>query len=208
MQSHKRPLVKRPVHGSGSGAKACTQCGTTRTPQWREGPLGAKTLCNACGVKLVRKKRSMLEAERRAAGLAPPPKGTPLRYLLLAPAAMAELAGSPATSGVHSEPEAAAWQQHHHTSAAVTSPSGRSEDGGAPMSQRRPQRRAAARAAEITAEFASTGAHGGSVRSCGVSRSSLAGVDCEAILYKSIADGRPSLSSAASEDAASGRPLY
>ncbi|KAL9233350.1 hypothetical protein vseg_008365 [Gypsophila vaccaria] len=29
----------------------CTHCQTTRTPQWREGPLGPKTLCNACGVR-------------------------------------------------------------------------------------------------------------------------------------------------------------
>jgi hypothetical protein len=34
--------------------KACMQCGTTRTPVWREGPYGLKTLCNACGVKRVR----------------------------------------------------------------------------------------------------------------------------------------------------------
>ena len=125
--------MKRPAHGSSGGAKACTQCGTTRTPQWREGPAGAKTLCNACGVKLVRKKRSMLEAERRAAGLAPPPKGTPLRFLLVAPAA-ADLAGSPATSGMQSEPDAASWQQqHHHSAAVVSSPlSGRgNENGGA-----------------------------------------------------------------------------
>jgi len=156
--------MKRPAHGSSGGAKACTQCGTTRTPQWREGPAGAKTLCNACGVKLVRKKRSMLEAERRAAGLAPPPKGTPLRFLLVAPAA-ADLAGSPATSGMQSEPDAAPWQQQHHSAAVVSSPlSGRGNDNGGaavPLTHgRRPQRRAAARAAEITAEFASTGASG------------------------------------------------
>jgi hypothetical protein len=34
--------------------KACMQCGTTRTPQWRKGPYGPKTLCNACGAKRVR----------------------------------------------------------------------------------------------------------------------------------------------------------
>lgn len=34
--------------------KSCTQCGATKTPQWREGPLGPKTLCNACGVKQFR----------------------------------------------------------------------------------------------------------------------------------------------------------
>ncbi|KAI3450574.1 hypothetical protein Pfo_007239 [Paulownia fortunei] len=31
--------------------KKCTHCEVTRTPQWREGPLGPKTLCNACGVR-------------------------------------------------------------------------------------------------------------------------------------------------------------
>ncbi|KAI8816499.1 uncharacterized protein EV422DRAFT_285778 [Fimicolochytrium jonesii] len=29
----------------------CTVCGTDDTPQWRRGPKGPKTLCNACGVK-------------------------------------------------------------------------------------------------------------------------------------------------------------
>ncbi|EOA25793.1 hypothetical protein CARUB_v10019160mg [Capsella rubella] len=31
--------------------KSCTHCGTTKTPMWREGPRGARTLCNACGVR-------------------------------------------------------------------------------------------------------------------------------------------------------------
>ena len=29
----------------------CRDCGTTSTPQWRGGPEGARTLCNACGVR-------------------------------------------------------------------------------------------------------------------------------------------------------------
>ena len=29
----------------------CMQCGTTRTSQWRDGPYGRKTLCDACGAK-------------------------------------------------------------------------------------------------------------------------------------------------------------
>lgn len=33
--------------------KMCMQCGTTKTPQWREGPLGPKTLCNACGMCMI-----------------------------------------------------------------------------------------------------------------------------------------------------------
>ncbi|KAK9664772.1 hypothetical protein RND81_14G067000 [Saponaria officinalis] len=31
--------------------RKCLHCGSEKTPQWRAGPLGPKTLCNACGVR-------------------------------------------------------------------------------------------------------------------------------------------------------------
>ncbi|KAJ0239764.1 hypothetical protein HA466_0233520 [Hirschfeldia incana] len=31
--------------------RRCSHCGVQKTPQWRAGPKGAKTLCNACGVR-------------------------------------------------------------------------------------------------------------------------------------------------------------
>ncbi|EHA8587264.1 GATA transcription factor 2 [Cocos nucifera] len=31
--------------------RRCTHCLSHKTPQWRAGPLGPKTLCNACGVR-------------------------------------------------------------------------------------------------------------------------------------------------------------
>ncbi|CAH8380181.1 unnamed protein product [Eruca vesicaria subsp. sativa] len=31
--------------------RRCSHCGTNTTPQWRTGPDGPKTLCNACGVR-------------------------------------------------------------------------------------------------------------------------------------------------------------
>ncbi|OMO75524.1 Zinc finger, GATA-type [Corchorus olitorius] len=31
--------------------RRCSHCQVQKTPQWRTGPLGAKTLCNACGVR-------------------------------------------------------------------------------------------------------------------------------------------------------------
>ncbi|GMH45114.1 hypothetical protein BSKO_13071 [Bryopsis sp. KO-2023] len=37
-----------------NGNKACTSCGTHKTAQWRAGPYGPKTLCNACGVRYSR----------------------------------------------------------------------------------------------------------------------------------------------------------
>ncbi|THG03870.1 GATA transcription factor 16-like [Camellia sinensis] len=39
--------------------KTCADCGTTKTPLWRGGPAGPKSLCNACGIR-SRKKRGAL----------------------------------------------------------------------------------------------------------------------------------------------------
>ncbi|XP_042504529.1 GATA transcription factor 4-like [Macadamia integrifolia] len=35
----------------GEGVRKCMHCSSEKTPQWRTGPLGPKTLCNACGVR-------------------------------------------------------------------------------------------------------------------------------------------------------------
>lgn len=37
--------------------KSCVDCMTTKTPLWRSGPSGPKSLCNACGIR-YRKKRA------------------------------------------------------------------------------------------------------------------------------------------------------
>lgn len=42
-------LTKRKVVARGAG---CDECGTFNTPEWRLGPNGPKTLCNACGRKM------------------------------------------------------------------------------------------------------------------------------------------------------------
>lgn len=36
-----------------SKTTVCLNCGSMDTPQWRVGPLGPRTLCNACGVRYV-----------------------------------------------------------------------------------------------------------------------------------------------------------
>ncbi|EFA77670.1 putative GATA-binding transcription factor [Heterostelium album PN500] len=36
---------------SSSQNRVCVNCKTTDTPEWRRGPQGAKTLCNACGIR-------------------------------------------------------------------------------------------------------------------------------------------------------------
>ncbi|CCH59741.1 hypothetical protein TBLA_0B09240 [Henningerozyma blattae CBS 6284] len=44
--------------GSNNGNNVCLHCGDTSTPEWRRGPYGDGTLCNACGLfyrKIVRR---------------------------------------------------------------------------------------------------------------------------------------------------------
>ena len=35
----------------------CTECGAMESPEWRKGPKGPKTLCNACGLRWAKKTR-------------------------------------------------------------------------------------------------------------------------------------------------------
>ncbi|KAH7365739.1 hypothetical protein KP509_18G043900 [Ceratopteris richardii] len=37
--------------------RTCTLCGTAKTPLWRSGPRGPKSLCNACGIRVQKTKR-------------------------------------------------------------------------------------------------------------------------------------------------------
>ncbi|OBZ83760.1 GATA zinc finger domain-containing protein 8 [Choanephora cucurbitarum] len=55
--SRARPRYRRRNRRSMIGQK-CHSCNTTETPEWRRGPDGARTLCNACGLhysKLLKK---------------------------------------------------------------------------------------------------------------------------------------------------------
>ncbi|KAG6389463.1 hypothetical protein SASPL_150931 [Salvia splendens] len=45
-----RQRRKDAPESSGEGRR-CLHCATDKTPQWRTGPMGPKTLCNACGVR-------------------------------------------------------------------------------------------------------------------------------------------------------------
>lgn len=57
--------AKRPNVGMDQFTRRCTHCLVQKTPQWRAGPMGPKTLCNACG---VRYKSGRLVPEYRPAG--------------------------------------------------------------------------------------------------------------------------------------------
>ncbi|TYH85531.1 hypothetical protein ES332_D02G273600v1 [Gossypium tomentosum] len=48
----KKQRRKSVVQSDGNAfQRRCSHCQVQKTPQWRTGPLGAKTLCNACGVR-------------------------------------------------------------------------------------------------------------------------------------------------------------
>uniref|UniRef100_A0A0A9GYF6 GATA-type domain-containing protein n=1 Tax=Arundo donax TaxID=35708 RepID=A0A0A9GYF6_ARUDO len=49
--SNKPPAARSSEAEEGGVRRRCTHCASEKTPQWRTGPLGPKTLCNACGVR-------------------------------------------------------------------------------------------------------------------------------------------------------------
>lgn len=62
-QNHDNKLIESFPHHLNKGLSTrnflnCCHCGSTKTPEWRSGPKGNRTLCNACGLfysKLVKK---------------------------------------------------------------------------------------------------------------------------------------------------------
>ncbi|KAM0752942.1 hypothetical protein T439DRAFT_354408 [Meredithblackwellia eburnea MCA 4105] len=53
------------------GPKACESCGTMNSPEWRKGPGGVKSLCNACGLRYA---RSLARKNKIENGESPTPK--------------------------------------------------------------------------------------------------------------------------------------
>ncbi|KAG1891459.1 white collar 2 type of transcription factor [Suillus subluteus] len=46
----------------------CVTCGRTDSPEWRKGPQGPKTLCNACGLRWAKQVRTKQDDEQPSAG--------------------------------------------------------------------------------------------------------------------------------------------
>jgi hypothetical protein len=44
-------VSREPLKQTSNIGRKCHHCGADNTPQWRAGPDGPKTLCNACGVR-------------------------------------------------------------------------------------------------------------------------------------------------------------
>ncbi|XP_051131823.1 putative GATA transcription factor 22 [Andrographis paniculata] len=62
------PKMKKPPPSSSWGSnfssntpiRVCSDCNTTKTPLWRSGPKGPKSLCNACGIRQRKARRAMM----------------------------------------------------------------------------------------------------------------------------------------------------
>ncbi|XP_027173800.1 putative GATA transcription factor 22 [Coffea eugenioides] len=57
---------------SNTPIRVCADCNTTKTPLWRSGPKGPKSLCNACGIRQRKARRAMAAAAAAANGTSPP----------------------------------------------------------------------------------------------------------------------------------------
>ncbi|CAN7109871.1 putative GATA transcription factor 22 [Brassica rapa] len=50
-------------NGSNNGViRICSDCNTTKTPLWRSGPRGPKSLCNACGIRQRKARQAAMAA--------------------------------------------------------------------------------------------------------------------------------------------------
>jgi hypothetical protein len=89
-------------------SKICISCGSNNSPEWRKGPDGTKSLCNACGLRFSRnvsrakkkEERSKIAAEVAANGGIIPP------HLLKKAAEEKKKAKRPKISKVKEDPEA------------------------------------------------------------------------------------------------------
>ena len=50
-------LDKKPKKVKSADEYVCTDCGTLDSPEWRRGPSGPKTLCNACGLRWAKREK-------------------------------------------------------------------------------------------------------------------------------------------------------
>ncbi|KAK3005051.1 hypothetical protein RJ639_017388 [Escallonia herrerae] len=63
-------------NNSNNPIRVCSDCNTTKTPLWRSGPRGPKSLCNACGIRQRKARRAMAAA---ANGTILPAVASPLK---------------------------------------------------------------------------------------------------------------------------------
>ncbi|KAG0532365.1 hypothetical protein BDA96_04G102200 [Sorghum bicolor] len=66
-QDAESQLLQQQQQAMGGVVRVCSDCNTTKTPLWRSGPRGPKSLCNACGIRQRKARRAMAAAAAAAA---------------------------------------------------------------------------------------------------------------------------------------------
>lgn len=62
LEGQKQQQPEGEITSSINNVRFCSICCTTKTPLWRTGPHGPKTLCNACGIR-QRKARKAIDTK-------------------------------------------------------------------------------------------------------------------------------------------------
>ncbi|KAI6681964.1 hypothetical protein NL676_035845 [Syzygium grande] len=62
--------------------RVCVDCNTSKTPLWRSGPRGPKTLCNACGIRQRKARRAMAATAAAGVAIVPPTMTLPAKCKL------------------------------------------------------------------------------------------------------------------------------
>jgi len=62
-----QPELKKVRRGRAAPPGRCHSCHRAETPEWRRGPDGARTLCNACGLHYAKLTRKMSKSSNLAA---------------------------------------------------------------------------------------------------------------------------------------------
>jgi hypothetical protein len=160
--------------------RLCANCGTGKTPLWRNGPAGPKTLCNACGVRFKLGKLHVVPGGSRALTSSAPPCRRE------APRAAVDVADPPAP-GVATIPNGGAQRrssrqvvQHPedggmaangftqwHRSTPAQAPAAGPDEPIATAKRKRPFAAAAVAAATAAVASGGNGAHPGSASSAG-----------------------------------------
>lgn len=64
-QKSKKKSKKSFPHAETESKKKCQICGTSNTPEWRNGSMGENNLCNACGLHFAKSLKSFQEGEMK-----------------------------------------------------------------------------------------------------------------------------------------------
>lgn len=63
LEHYKQGVRAEEIRGKRLKPGCCTQCQKKESPEWRKGPCGPGTLCNACGLKWAKEqKRNLVRA--------------------------------------------------------------------------------------------------------------------------------------------------